>query len=123
MTGAIEMTNSLSKAQYDLVSDKIIESYEAVPVFNDGDDKNLRGRFVACLLRTAGHDFMDYRLSAENEGGSDGCINLNDPDNMGIQSCLTGFKIPEVYDQVKTFISFADFLVVIGQVIAAHSSN
>mmetsp|Transcript_41189 Transcript_41189/g.34694 ORF Transcript_41189/g.34694 Transcript_41189/m.34694 type:complete len:84 (-) Transcript_41189:2104-2355(-) len=60
MTGAIEKTISLSKAQYIEVSDKIIEAYEVVPEFKVGEDKsNRRGRFVACLLRTAGHDFMD----------------------------------------------------------------
>ena len=27
-----------------------------------------------CLLRFAGHDFMDFRKGAKNQGGSDACL-------------------------------------------------
>jgi len=43
---------------------------------------------VGCLLRQAGHDFMDYRPDDPNVGGSDGCIHFDDPDNKGIPECV-----------------------------------
>lgn len=50
-------------------------------------DKDRTG-YAACLLRFAGHDLMDYRRGKEGDkdstGGSDGCINFHDPDNMGL---------------------------------------
>lgn len=66
----------------DIVHDVIMQ-YQAV----DGtiaDNKNDRGEFVGCLLRQAGHDFMDFRPDSENPGGSDGCMDYEDPDNMGL---------------------------------------
>lgn len=39
-------------------------------------------QYAACLLRFAGHDFMDYRKS--KGGGSDGCVDFSDPDNKGL---------------------------------------
>lgn len=75
------------------------------------DTENTRGRFVACLLRLAGHDFMDFRYNGEHTGGSDGCVNFEDPDNKGLSQCLTQFKIPEVLEKHKDEISTADFIV------------
>ena len=36
------------------------------------------------MLRLAGHDFMDFRTDEKKKGGSDGCINFEDPDNKGL---------------------------------------
>ena len=45
------------------------------------DGRNL----AACILRLAGHDFMDFRNNdGVTSGGADGCINFNDADNMGL---------------------------------------
>ena len=75
-------------AEYDKVDDTI------------ADNVNKRGNFVGCLLRMAGHDFMDFRYEADGTttGGSDGCVNFEDPDNKGLPECLTEFNMPEVYD-------------------------
>lgn len=55
---------------------------------------NVRGEFVGCVLRQAGHDFMDYRPDDQNIGGSDGCINFDDPDNRGLTDCVLRYDIP-----------------------------
>jgi hypothetical protein len=51
---------------------------------------NPRAAFAGCLVRAAGHDFMDFRINADNttSGGMDGCINFLDGDNAGLQSCI-----------------------------------
>ena len=115
LRGAVRQTKSLSKEEYDEVAGHVVDAYEAVDDVVQ-DNENRRGRFVACLLRVAGHDFMDFRhdAAASETGGSDGCINLNDPDNKGIEKCLTSFGIPAVFDKVKNMVSFADFLVIAG---------
>ena len=74
------------------------------------------------MLRTAGHDFMDFRKGA-GRGGSDGCVNFEDPDNAGIAQCLTQFRITEAYDCVKDRVSVADFLVIAAEVAAARIAN
>ena len=45
-----------------------------------------------CLVRLAGHDFMDFRYDATLEnlgtGGSDGCVNFGHNENAGLGNCL-----------------------------------
>eukprot|EP00971_Amphidinium_carterae_P311566 6192475-Amphidinium_carterae.1 len=52
--------------------------------------------WAGCVLRVAGHDFMDF---GDGEGGSDGCLDLFDPDNAGLPECLHsgefGFSIQD----------------------------
>lgn len=76
---------------------------------------------MSCLLRTAGHDFMDFRPNHEHEGGSDGCINFSDPDNGGLQECLTRHGIPELFEEHRAKVSLADFLVIIAEAAMARA--
>ena len=81
--------------------------------------------FVACMLRLAGHDFMDFRPdeSSWKVGGSDGCLNFNDPDNKGLPSCIIQFKLNDVLDKHKDKISVADFIVLAAEAAIAVSSE
>ena len=72
--------------QYEAQDSRIIEGKQ-----------NARADFVGCLLRFAGHDFMDFRVNNKNPGGSDGCMHFDDPDNADLKPCLRRFGIPEVY--------------------------
>ena len=53
------------------------------------------------MVRLAGHDFMDFRLGpkgmADSTGGSDGCVNFNDPDNKGLAECIQASGVNTVY--------------------------
>lgn len=66
-----------------------------------------------CVLRMAGHDFMDFR---DGEGGSDGCVDLQDEDNNGLAQCLYegefGISVADAFAPWCTQISLADFLVI-----------
>ena len=42
---------------------------------------------------------------------------------MGIETCLTNFGMPAVYDKVKAKVSFADFLVIAGQAASARAAT
>ena len=51
-------------------------------------NSNTRGNYAGCLVRLVGHDFMDYRINSVNKGGSDGCLNFKDEDNLGLKECI-----------------------------------
>jgi len=74
--------------------------------------KSERADFVGCLLRFAGHDFMDFRKNEANQGGSDGCMHFDDPDNAGLKPCLTKIGLPDVYRKWSDKVSLADFIVI-----------
>ena len=61
---------------------------------------NPRAKYAGCLVRTAGHDFMDYRkgtVPGAIKGGSDGCINFADEDNTGLADCLENSGLPAIF--------------------------
>lgn len=53
--------------------------------FADNEEMPQRN-FAGCLVRFAGHDFLDFRFHEDGtmSGGSDGCIKLDEPDNAGL---------------------------------------
>lgn len=52
---------------------------------------------------------------ADSTGGSDGCVNFNDPDNRGLAQCIHNSGIQRVYEKWCDKISLADFIVVIAE--------
>lgn len=98
--------------------------YESVDATVE-DNKNDRAEFVGCLLRQAGHDFMDYRPDEKKWkiGGPDGCMDYDDPDNKGLPECLHRFGIPEVYEKWKWKVSLADFMVIIAEAAIGRSAT
>ena len=84
----------MSAAEYGAVVQAIHEAYDAT------DNKS---GLAGCLVRLAGHDFMDFRWSnidgdgSTSSGGSDGCINFHDEDNTGLPQCIASFDLPSIY--------------------------
>jgi len=74
--------------------------------------------WAGCILRAAGHDFMDF---ADGRGGSDGCLDMQDKHNGGLHACLFegefGMSINTAYQQFCTRISLADFMVLAGEAV------
>ena len=87
------------------------------------DNRNDRGRFVACLLRLAGHDFMDFRLDDDNVGGSDGCMSFDDGDNKGLPSCLKNFGVADIMKEYEDDVSLADFVVIAAESLICRAST
>eukprot|EP00931_Biecheleriopsis_adriatica_P011927 TRINITY_DN11301_c0_g1_i1.p1 TRINITY_DN11301_c0_g1~~TRINITY_DN11301_c0_g1_i1.p1 ORF type:complete len:715 (-),score=142.71 TRINITY_DN11301_c0_g1_i1:265-2373(-) len=79
--------------------------------------------FAACIVRTAGHDLMDFRYDAQGaaSGGSDGCINLEEEDNRGLMACLKGHGYPSIYAKVCESVSLGDFFVIAAEAAMASS--
>jgi len=89
-------TQFMTSEDYKQVVDEIIAQYDAVPDVIT-DNHNLRGQYAACLVRLAGHDFMDFRREDANMGGSDGCVKFDDPTHKGLIECLQQFDINQTY--------------------------
>jgi catalase (peroxidase I) len=99
-----------------------VADYDAVEnsinAYLDSQSQAQQDDFIACAVRLAGHDLMDRRNGA---GGSDGCINLDDADNAGLQDCTA--VLAERYRQNNpvrnqpfcSTISLADYLVIAGE--------
>jgi hypothetical protein len=102
----------------------IVSAYELVDATN-ADNYSPRGAFVGCLLRLEGHDFMDYRIDADGTmtGGSDGCINLAEADNLGLPSCILEYDIPGIYSNHSRRLSLADFFVIAAEAAMARAAT
>jgi len=129
----VTQTPSLTCEQYDIAKNKIVAQWNAIEE-KCAYGKCRRADFAGCILRMAGHDFMDYYdggLMEGPPGGSDGCIDLEDPDNKGLGDCLLDEdpEFPE-FSLVKAwrrkgggaiapcrFISFADWIVLAAEVV------
>ena len=85
---------------------------------HDSEDQT---KYAACMLRLEGHDLMDFRRKRKKNGkipnfgagtgGSDGCVNFEDPDNAGLPGCLAWTNIATIYEEWCDKISLADFMV------------
>jgi hypothetical protein len=86
---------------------------------------NPRAKFAGCLVRTAGHDFMDFRYgtNGSTSGGADGCINFDDADNTGLSACLSNSGLITVYQNHCTTVSLADFLVIAAEAVMGRTAE
>jgi len=75
--------------------------------------------FAGCVLRIAGHDFMDFQPGSG--GGSDGCLDFTDPDNAGLAPCMYagefGISVGEAWSDHCTQVSLADFFVIAAEAV------
>ena len=110
---AVQKTSveQFSGDDYEAIVDSVISGYEK---------SSNPTQYAACLLRFAGHDFMDYRKA--QGGGSDGCVDFSDADNKGLQECLTDAGIPDVYAQNCDKVSLADFVVIAAEAAMGRTS-
>ena len=67
---------------------------------------------------------MDYRNNSGTiTGGSDGCVNFNDPDNKGLASCLSATGIQSVYNNYCDHLSLADFIVLSSEAVTIRTAT
>jgi len=116
----IAATTALDIAHYESIFAVIVGKIDGLSTELKANN-NPQGKFVGCLVRLAGHDLMDFRADDPNQGGVDGCIDLQESDNKGLRSCLTEFGIIGSYAEFKDLISLADFLVIIAEAAMART--
>lgn len=101
-------TNCITSSTYEHLMDDVGALGNA---FNSNN--GARGHFFGGLVRLAAHDFMDFDLSARNQGGPDGCIDFTASINNGLEIvwCDNGCPLKDLYDTSYSFMSRADFWV------------
>lgn len=111
------------KNMYQKVTDRIGHSLHDVLSQTCTADDCEKGDFAGCVLRLVGHDLMDYD-PVTMEGGTDACINFEDPDNKGLHDCLInhgefnkGNSIQDLYQEFCDEISLADFIVIVAEAV------
>lgn len=109
-------TQRMTLSDYDAIVQDVVDIYDGLSKFCSGDVCPTAD-FAGCVLRIAGHDFMDYD-AADGLGGSDGCLDLSDADNNGLHACMYqgsgagGASIVDAYVNWCTQIGLADFFVI-----------
>jgi len=119
-------TECMTKEQYDAIVSDVGVALETVQTnLEECWTGNCpEADWAGCVLRMAGHDFMDYD-KASNTGGSDGCTDLNFIDNKGLEACLISgehdYALATIYEKYCSSISLADFLVVAAEGVMLHT--
>jgi len=101
----VQTTQSLSCPQYAALKERFHKLFFVLG-HNCNSANCHRADWVGCLLRFAGHDFMDFRPGMG--GGSDGCIDNEHPDNMGLPDCLEGAEFGETFSILKQWVMPTD---------------
>jgi len=116
-------TKCMTAAGYDSISSSIQTLYNKLPT-ECNEDFCPQADWAGCVLRMAGHDFMDFD---GQKGGADGCVNFGDLDNKGLKECLYfgehNVSLHEAYKQYCTEVSLADFLVIAAETVMSVSRS
>jgi len=117
---------TLQPNAYQRIVAKMSQLYEGLPEACT-EQECKRADFVGCVLRFAGHDFMDFD-PFQQTGGSDGCLDFNDPDNKGLMPCLVGegehgagATLQAAYADFCEEVSLADFVVLSAEALILRS--
>lgn len=121
-------------SHYEEAAQGVFDAYDRVdPTFSD--NRNPRADFAGCILRTTGHDWLDFRLDDGkgdpahpdiddfHAGGMDGCINLQEQDNAGIAQCLARFHILDAYHALNATISIGDYFSIAAEAAMGRASS
>lgn len=114
-------TEHMNTTMYDTIIEDFRVVFSKLPEKCEGMDCVVAD-VCGCILRMAGHDFMDYK---DGVGGSDACTDMNEPDNAGLADCLVegteGATIKEVYEKHCEFVSLADFVVIAAEAAMTYT--
>jgi hypothetical protein len=112
------LASARNSETYDDISNAVKELVDALPLECD-NSACPRGEFAGCVVRLAGHDFMDF--NGDDFGGSDGCVDFADSDNAGLKPCLVdgenGTHLNEAFEKFSDEVSLADFLVIAAEAV------
>jgi len=114
--------NSFSLQDYEKVVESVIRIFDES--FNS-IQQSQAGEIAACIVRTAGHDFMDLRVNVNGklEGGSDGCMDFSDPSNNGVANCLINFGYLKAYNEVCDKVRVEDFIEIAEEAIMERTAK
>lgn len=113
----------MDATMYDQVAGSVAALYNSLPGACTGDICP-QAEWAGCVLRMAGHDFMDFD-STTGLGGADACTDMDAADNAGLLACLAhgenGVSLSQAYSQFCHAVSLADFLVIAAEAVMVES--
>jgi hypothetical protein len=124
--GKCQKTQCMTKDTYDSIVSDVGVALESVKTnLEDCWAGNCpETDWAGCVLRMAGHDFMDYD-AGKDTGGSDGCTDMNHEDNKGLKECLIDGEydqnLVDIYEKYCVTVSLADFLVIAAEGVILHT--
>eukprot|EP00448_Togula_jolla_P012919 CAMPEP_0170593150 /NCGR_PEP_ID=MMETSP0224-20130122/13294_1 /TAXON_ID=285029 /ORGANISM="Togula jolla, Strain CCCM 725" /LENGTH=677 /DNA_ID=CAMNT_0010917083 /DNA_START=45 /DNA_END=2076 /DNA_ORIENTATION=+ len=121
-SGATLTTRCMSSHLYDTIVDQVQQLMRRLSSRCDTNSCD-QADFLGCVVRMAGHDFMDFD-PATGTGGSDACTNMEHEDNGGLAECLfdSAPALHEVYGRICDEVSLADFLVIAAEALMSFSA-
>lgn len=63
------------------------------------------------------------RRPTDSNGGSDGCVNFEDPDNKGLAECIAEFQLVDAYEPRCDEVSLADFIVIAAEAAMGRTAT
>mmetsp|Transcript_46258 Transcript_46258/g.100570 ORF Transcript_46258/g.100570 Transcript_46258/m.100570 type:complete len:495 (-) Transcript_46258:140-1624(-) len=121
--GSVLTTEEMTAEDYDGIIIAFTGAFDALDQKCEANDCPVAD-VTGCVLRMAGHDFMDYTPSLD-KGGSDACTDMDEADNAGLSACLVdgehGFKLADIYATVCTKVSLADFIVIAAEAAMTYT--
>lgn len=122
--GSTRTTKCMTPQLYDAVSKSVADLLNSLPEICTGLHCP-RADWAGCVLRMAGHDFMDYK---DGKGGSDGCTDMKEGENGGLPECLNrgdvgGLSLADAYVNFCGDVSLADFLVIAAESVMTETRN
>mmetsp|Transcript_11139 Transcript_11139/g.31325 ORF Transcript_11139/g.31325 Transcript_11139/m.31325 type:complete len:385 (+) Transcript_11139:68-1222(+) len=119
--GAIPTTLNMTEETYEAVAASVVDLLLSLDAACDASSCQ-QADWAGCVLRMAGHDFMDFK---DGQGGSDACTDMTHLDNTGLLECLAtgehGVSLLQAYQLHCTAVSLADFLVIAAEAIMSAS--
>eukprot|EP00927_Polykrikos_kofoidii_P054262 TRINITY_DN48701_c0_g1_i1.p1 TRINITY_DN48701_c0_g1~~TRINITY_DN48701_c0_g1_i1.p1 ORF type:complete len:799 (+),score=94.09 TRINITY_DN48701_c0_g1_i1:88-2484(+) len=117
-----QTTRCMTESKYDEVAESVADMLRTLPSCCN-TTYCPQADFAGCVLRMAGHDFMDFK---DGKGGSDGCVEMDHAENRGLADCVTdlehrGASLLKAYEQHCTDISLADFIVIAAESVMTES--
>lgn len=109
-------TKTMTTCQYHHISNAVISTWSALSSKCD-EYECQQAAWAACVLRIAGHDFMDFK---DGVGGSDGCTDMEADDSKGLECVYkgqSGLSLTQAYQPFCQNVSLADFIVIAAEAI------
>jgi len=127
-TAPVLTTECMTRELYDEAAQSITDLFATlnkICTASECDEADLGG----CILRMAGHDFMDFNSTGDGNGGADACTDMDDEDNGGLPECLFRgefdgkVSLNDAYELFCDQISLADFIVIAAEAVMGHMAD
>lgn len=117
---SIPMSFSLTQSQVDVITEDIVATFALIPSYGSSCNSKVSacptGDNIGALVRLVFHD-------AAGNGGPNGCIDFNTPENNGLQDVVSSLEQLYTSKNYSSIISKADLYVLAANTAIAYAST